>query len=591
MANIDQMPDYQANLGRHTHDLSHSFGFTCTTGHLLPVFHDLLQPGEKVRLSFNYNLRTQPLQSAAMEEIDTHVEYFFVPMPLLYEPFGSTYFNLNDNFSSNFPSDAVNLGSNYPVLDFDDLKNTLYIDRATYPVVQDGVSIGESLGQMSYRLLDHLGYNNNLVDSTISSFGFNPNVFPYPLLAYQCIYQYYYRLDTREKFDNSVFNWDKYWNTNLVKLQGQDVNKLLLLHYRPRNNDYFSDVKISPIVDVLNLNVKNSFEQAKQWLTRGQTSSGNTILASGDNSSTYPTSSSSSDASNFVQTQFGFRYLSGTGISSSINGSDITTANIRAMFATEKLWSVTGRAKKHYDDQVLAHLGYKVPHDPKHEISVFGHDRSVIHIGEVISTASTDDAPLGEIAGKGYGRDNSQVHEFTAPCHGVVMIIFSVTPRYRYGGTYLKVNALTSRQDLPIPEYDHLGMQPLFRYEGDIVANSSERNDIMGWQYRYEQYKRRFNRVTKAFQSNGSLESWMLDFSAFRIPQANVPNQDQFANYLYMPTDLNDIMLVRYNPIWSEAYDEDNSAIYDNDPFVVDSYISSKKISWMSDYSLPRLDA
>lgn len=582
MSRIDQMPEYQANLGRHTHDLSHSFGFTCTTAHLLPVYHDLLQPGEKVRLSFNYNLRTQPLQSAAMEEIDTHVEYFFVPMPLLYEPFGSTYFNLNDNFSSNFPTDGQNLGSNFPVLDFSAAMEDLWDSREVQPIRQDGVSVGESSGQMAYRLLDHLGYNNN-----INELRFNPNVFPYPILAYHAIYQYYYRLDSREKFDNSLFNWDRYYNTNLVTVVPAYFFRL---YYRPRNNDYFSDVKISPIVDVLNLNIKNSLEQANQWLTRNSNSN-SIILQSGSvgDSSITPFTSSGGNPSSLIQTQFGFHQI---GISSSVaNGLDIGTANIRAMFATEKLWSVTGRAKKHYDDQVLAHLGYQVPHDPKHEVSVFGHDRSVIHIGEVISTASTDDAPLGEIAGKGYGRDNSQVHEFTAPCHGVVMIIFSVTPRYRYGGTYLKVNALTSRQDLPIPEYDHLGMQPLFRYEGDIVANSSERNDIMGWQYRYEQYKRRFNRVTKAFQSNGSLESWMLDFSAFRIPQANVPNQDQFANYLYMPTDLNDIMLVRYNPTWSAAYDEDNSAIYDNDPFVVDSYISSKKISWMSDYSLPRLDA
>ena len=40
---------------------------------------------------------------------------------------------------------------------------------------------------------------------------------------------------------------------------------------------------------------------------------------------------------------------------------DIRYANIRAMFANEKLWSITGRAKKHYDDQTLAHFGFEVP--------------------------------------------------------------------------------------------------------------------------------------------------------------------------------------------------------------------------------------
>ena len=30
------------------------------------------------------------------------------------------------------------------------------------------------------------------------------------------------------------------------------------LHYRPKEDDYFTNIKVSPIVDVLNLNVKNS---------------------------------------------------------------------------------------------------------------------------------------------------------------------------------------------------------------------------------------------------------------------------------------------------------------------------------------------
>ena len=39
------------------------------------------------------------------------------------------------------------------------------------------------------------------------------------------------------------------------------------------------------------------------------------------------------------------------------------------MFAVEKLLRITGRARKDYDSQVLAHLGFKVPHDVKHELT------------------------------------------------------------------------------------------------------------------------------------------------------------------------------------------------------------------------------
>lgn len=583
MSRIDEMPDYRAQLGSTSHDLSHTFGFTATCAHLLPVYHDLVQPGERIRLGFNFNLRTQPLQSAAMEEIDVYTEYFFVPMPLLYEPFGSTYFNIIDNYSSNYPNNVGSrLGNNFPVLDFAALASDVYEQRKFKPYSQDGVTIGESIGQMYYRLFDMLGYNPTL--SAEEGANFNPNTFPYPILAYNCIYQYYYRLDNRELFNQHTFNWDKFYNTPLVDYSDLTVR----LYYRPLANDYFSDIKVSPIVDVLNLNVKDSYEQANQWLTRSEYITGNSVLGSG--SPSVPVGTNTPD--NIVQSNFGFNAVRATSTSIYANGMDINTANIRAMFATEKLWSVTGRAKKHYDDQTLAHFGFKVPHDPKHEISVFGKDHSVIHIGEVISTAATTDAPLGEIAGKGYGSQQSKRHDFTAPCHGVVMVIFSIVPRMRYQNTYLKVNALTSRLDLPIPEYDHLGMQPVFRYETNIDAtNAQERSDVMGWQYRYEQYKRRFNRVTRVFQSGGTLSSWMLHSNANRMQLPNGANKNQYLSFVYWPTDLGSIMLVPYESGWSDAFDENNALIYDRDPFVIDSYIYSKKISWMSDYSLPRLDA
>ena len=120
MPRIDEMPQYRAKLPRYDHDLSHKFGFTATVAHLLPVFHDLLNPGETVELAFNYNLRTQPLQSAAMVDIVGHVEYFFVPMFLLYEPFGSMFFNINDQYSSNYPVNSLsqNVLRTFPVLDF-----------------------------------------------------------------------------------------------------------------------------------------------------------------------------------------------------------------------------------------------------------------------------------------------------------------------------------------------------------------------------------------------------------------------------------------------------------------------------------------
>lgn len=610
MPRIDEMPQYRAKLPKNVHDLSHKFGFTATVAHLLPVFHDLLNPGETVELAFNYNLRTQPLQSAAMVEITGHVEYFFVPMFLLYEPFGSMFYNLNDQYSSNFPLrfSSQNVQDEFPVLDF----GTNAQSNGLYDVMgsDDSVVIGfEEWYNHVYRLFDMLGYNNSGINHNGSGY-WNPNVFPYPILAYNCIYQYYYRLDNRERFDQNKFNWDKFYNTNVVNEGnlGLLLRQVIRLWYRPKDSDYFTDIKVSPIVDVLNLNKKDSFEIAKQWLSRGIVD-GNNVLSSGSIGSDSEDglgNTSPFDSSNplaVIQTQFGFKQTNSDEQSSSdpwtypYNGFDIGTANIRAMFASEKLWSITGRARKHYDDQTLAHFGVKVPHDVKHEISCFGHDRAQIHIGEVIATSnvvvgsggSVVNGGLGEIAGKGYGQMQNKPHKFTAPCHGVVMAILSFVPEVTYGNCYQKCNAVSNRQDLYMPEYDHLGMQPQFAYEAGVTS-SDYRTNIAGWQYRYEQWKRRFNRVSKAFTGNGSLDSWMLDFTAPAKTLVNSSNNQQFRDFLHSPSELNQIMLVNYVTAASGYSVADESKVYDGDPFVIDGYVHCKKVSTMSDYSLPRLD-
>lgn len=592
MSNGNQIglnPKHRAQLPKTGHNLSHKFGFTAPPAYLLPVFHDILNPGETVNIGFNFDLRTMPLQQAAMTKLKVHTEYFFVPMQLLYEPFADTYFGINDKFSSNFTNDVSS--NRFPVVNMSGLLTAMRQARTTYDD-----SIGESLGSMWVRLLDMFGFNPVAITGATTG-NYNPNMFPWQLLAYQAVWQYYYRIDERERFNQRSFNFDRYYATQLVEDYDYLTRQLFRLHCRPFDDDYFTSAHVSPIVGPRNLRqASGSLDDLNTYLTRSSSNSQSSVISNGSIGglgyySDAPSQYSAIDKS--VQTNFGFKtnYVN-SGNFILINGADINTANIRAIFANEKLWSITGRAKKHYDDQTLAHFGFEVPHDVKHEISAFGHDYTEISIGEVISTASTDGAPLGEIAGKGYASQKSQKHKFTAPCHGVVLVLWSCVPERSYVGTYLKVNALTDSNDLYKPEYDHLGQQPLFGYE----FNPRDPNtiaSIYGWQYRYEQYKRRYNRTTAAFSDFGLLNSWMLTYIPKKaMDGASVSNDTSF-NFVYYPTDLNNIMLAQYSmdfPTISEGQELYYGLVYANDPFVVDSFVDCTKVSTMSDYSLPRLD-
>ena len=592
MSNGNQIglnPQHRAQLPKTGHNLSHKFGFTAPPAYLLPVFHDILNPGETVNIGFNFDLRTMPLQQAAMTKLKVHTEYFFVPMQLLYEPFADTYYGINDKFSSNFANDVTS--NRFPLVNMSGIVTAMRQARSTY-----SSDIGESLGSMWIRLFDMFGLNPAGIVSAPGTSGgsdYNPNMFPWQVLAYQAVWQYYYRIDERERFNQRTFNFDRYYASQLVEDYDYLTRQLFCLHCRPFDDDYFTSAHVSPIVGPRNLRqASGSLDVVNDYLTRSIAGSSPVLTSGtiGDSSNQVSVDSPfyRGDISNSVQTQFGF--LQRTTTNPQLNGVDIGTANIRAMFANEKLWSITGRAKKHYDDQTLAHFGYEVPHDFKHEISAFGHDYTEISIGEVISTASTDGAPLGEIAGKGYASQRGQKHKFTAPCHGVVLVLWSCIPERSYVGTYLKVNALTDSNDLYKPEYDHLGQQPLFGYEAN-PRDPSFLSTIYGWQYRYEQYKRRYNRTTAAFSDFGLLNSWMLTY----IPKvSNYLLGDSFNKFVYYPTDLNNIMLAQYSqnfPTIEEGQENDYGLVYANDPFVVDSFVDCTKVSTMSDYSLPRLDA
>ena len=66
MPNILKSPKSRARLGRHGHDLSRRVLFTSSCGQLLPVLHDILSPGESVRINETLFTRTQPLKTAAV---------------------------------------------------------------------------------------------------------------------------------------------------------------------------------------------------------------------------------------------------------------------------------------------------------------------------------------------------------------------------------------------------------------------------------------------------------------------------------------------------------------------------------------------
>ena len=585
MAKSDARFEYKANLGRTDFDLSQRFGLTLAPGMLIPLWFDFASPGDSYYISHDLPLlRSSVLAQPAMVDVKVHYETFFVPMQMIYQPFEQTMFSLKDAQSSFYDIHTSFQNNAFPKFDYTDfVTQVINLSNPTNDYHAD-----------AFRLADVLGLNciNFTGANALDQVSYVPNFFPYQLLAYHTIYQHYYRLDDKSQFENAYSNWDSYYNrTSAVKMP----RDFMMIHQRPWDFDYFTSIYRSPIVSSANL---------QGVLPNDAYSS---LLSSGINNTRPINENGQNETVNTLVRAF-TSYLPTT-FAQATSQAAISTAALRQMFANEKLAMITGRTRKNYDSQVLAHYGVDVPHDVKHDITMVHHDEFDLNVQEVTSLASTPASgatpatALGELAGKSYASGNGKEFKFTAPVHGVMMTIISIEPKKRYfGSMFDKCNSITTAFDFPTPEFDRLGNQPMFRYECGMNSNNLAFNttDIVGWKERYYAFKRKYDKLTYAFgfdnpSQNGvnNYTPFMLGFAPYAINgtgSTTVDERPDLEGRFYIERNcMDNLCLVDFAYGWKtsteigvENWNVSPWLVYARDPFIVNSFIKAKKVSWMS---------
>lgn len=601
MAHSDARFGFKANLGRDDFDLSQKRGFTSACGMLLPIWQDFATPGDAYYMQHDMPLlRSSVLASPAMIDVKVHFETFFVPIQMIYQPFENVLFGLTPILSQLYNTNLLDEhGYRLPKMDYASYMTWARNEvNQSDPVKRDIYVDGFRLSDLFGLCPDAWRYSSSSTPATRQA-QTTPNFFPWQLCAYHCIYEYYYRLDDKEYFRKDTFNLDDCYAYNTFdKDTSYGLNfRVWQIHQRPWDFDYFTSIYRSPIISEQNVWYSGSVLNPDQYsdLINYNGISRQTIPVEKEGDIALNPSNAHAFSSRFEQSQ------------TFSNNQDrlqanYSTALLRQMFANEKLAMITGRTKKNYDSQVLAHYGFNVPHDVKHDITMIHHDVYELNVQEVTSLASTSDSPLGELAGKSYAAGNGEQFKFVAPCHGVIMTIFSVEPKRRYFGGFDRINAIDDIFDLPTPEFDRLGNQPMFRYESgwDTLLNDTfYSSEIIGWKERYYAFKRRYDRSTMAFgydHLNSDTNTWSSYMLSFR-PFANyvddsslgVPNQrPDLEDRFYIDRGaLDACTLTPFVHGWLQNASGENWNItpwlaYQRDPFIVNSYIKCKKVSWMS---------
>ncbi len=547
----------QPHLQRNAFDLSHSDVFSIAPGMLLPIHVQEVNPNEHFEFSPNVYVRTMPLNTAAFVRAKQHVEFFFVPMRTLCRQWSqfivgtdykissidslNRYKTLGVSFSLPNAANWCNINSNNPSYQYSYNKNIF----------------GLPIGWDSVRLLDMLGYGIN--SSNFRNFiGITStkecNLFR--LLAYQKVYYDHYRNPLYEVNDPAAYNVDSYFGTNKVFLKDtieDDVfKKFVTLRYRNWSKDYFTCA--SP--QWLGADYLTQATNVPLYLDSYDYQNNSGLRVSDSSDATY----NDPNTLHELQTQVGAQL-----IQKEVGKSDAVTlqlANLRAAYAYDKMLRLSIAAGDgDYGSQIRAHYGFNAVHDDWKSVFIGG-TSAPVNISEVLTTATTEQAPTGDIYGKGASFNNGKF-TFDTKEHGIIIGIMSIVPEADYQASCLdRFNMKSSREDYFQPEFADLGKQVISYHElniaprdGDVTVLATD--SVLGFVPRYMEYKTAIDKVHGQFVQGGSLSAWAA-------PRNN-PAIEVDQSYRFTSTSLKVDPRI-FNPIVSIEYNGEDST----DQFIVD---------------------
>lgn len=547
MSSLFKLPNVRNHTSRNGFDMSCKNAFTAKAGELLPVYWKFVLPGDKFNLRVQHFTRTPAVQTAAFTRIKEDFYAYFVPLRLLWRY---------------FPTAINKLYNQVPVAGSLTMTNTLdgKLPWVSLSGILTSINAGAKLKDLnglqrnyqSAKLVNYLGYmyipdEYNRLVSAGSGIPANPfvddlKVSPFPLFAYQKIYQDYFRFSQWENLNSSAYNVDYVGDNGNSKssydfLEGiSDANRrgltdtgFLAMRYNNWRKDIFTGVlPNSQFGSVALADAPLSVDESIKAISR----LGNAQVGTGFGETFHPLQTEGVTGSNKMNMSYadGASSTSGKDLSTGIaNGetritaSQLKIANARAQLsildlrkalATQKLKEITQAHDLTIKDQQKAHWGVTLPDSLSSECIFIGNVTSDLDINEVVNQNlyGSDNNGRATISGKGTGYDDSRLGSYEAKEFGVIMVVYTATPLLDYEaiGTDMQL-VKTSVEDFPIPEYDKLGLDTIPSYwlsNCDAVGTPSA---SYGWLPRYMDFKASVDLVRGEFLQ--TLKSWVAPVS------------------------------------------------------------------------------
>lgn len=598
MASYTGMSNLQNHPHRSGFDIGRKNAFTAKVGELLPVYWDISMPGDKYKFNVEYFTRTQPVETSAYTRLREYFDFYAVPLRLLWKSAPSVLTQMQDinQIQALSLTQNLSLGTYLPSLPLSVLGSFLpRLNNNTWTPSPDGRTnlFGFNRPDLAYKLLSYLGYGNFIqtapqasgrwwstslkLDSSSTytqQYIQNTYVNLFPLLAYQKIYQDFFRWSQWENSNPSSYNVDyysgvdpllvsslpdfnsEYWKSDtMFDLKYCNWNKDLLMGVLP--NSQFGDVAI------INLSEGDSIPVGL--------GSGSKFYALA-NSTKIPAASASSGVKPLVFP--GSEIAENTPITARVSdlNSQFTVLALRQAEALQRWKEISQSGDSDYREQIRKHFGVNLPQALSNMCTYIGGISRNLDISEVVNNNLATEGNAAVIAGKGVGAGDGSF-TYTTNEHCVVMCIYHAVPLLDYTITGQDGQLLvTDAESLPIPEFDNIGMEVLPMTQ---IFNSPKASIVnlfnAGYNPRYFNWKTKLDVVNGAFTT--TLKSWVSPVTAsllsgwfgFGYGKDDVnKNTKVVLNYKFFK--VNPSVL---DPIFGVAAD----STWDTDQLLVNSYI------------------
>lgn len=597
------MSNLQNDPHRSGFDIGRKNAFTAKVGELLPVYWDISMPGDKYKFSVEYFTRTQPVETSAYTRLREYFDFYAVPLRLLWKSAPSVLTQVQDTNQIQALSLTQNLslGTYLPSITLDSLSdvvcsmgsanNTNPDDDGRYKNM-----FGFNRSDLAYKLFSYLGYGNIVQDAPSSDqrwwstslinaqnspytqkYVQNNHVNVFPLLAYQKIYQDFFRWSQWENSNPSSYNVDYYTGTTLnfissfptatsdywksdtmFDLKYCNWNKDMLMGVLP--NSQFGDVA------VINLELPGGDLKAGFRTTDGK------FISAVTNAPLTSDNSSSGLSAPGVVTGSTVDLKSPLVSDLSALQSQFTVLALRQAEALQRWKEITQSGDTDYREQIRKHFGVKLPQALSNMCTYIGGISRNLDISEVVNNNLAAEGDTAVIAGKGVGAGNGSF-TYTTSEHCVVMCIYHAVPLLDYTITGQDGQLLvTDAESLPIPEFDNIGMEVLPMTQ---IFNSPKASIVnlfnAGYNPRYFNWKTKLDVINGAFTT--TLKAWVSPvtesllsgwFSSGYQEGGADPNTRVVLNYKFFK--VNPSVL---DPIFGVAAD----STWDTDQLLVNSYI------------------